>query len=158
MNQDGKLTRKQSRFVEEFLVDLNATGAAKRAGYSERTARKIGSENLTKPDIERAIREAMADQSQRTQITADAVIEALWTEANDRGEGASHSARVSALKVLLQHLCPPKHAEPVDLPTLVVGLLEHIDREHFLTPEHLRRLNTDAAKGNGKTKRSRNGR
>jgi phage terminase small subunit len=51
------LTRKQKRFIEEYTVDFNATQAAIRAGYSERTARAIGSENLTKPDIEAAIQE-----------------------------------------------------------------------------------------------------
>ena len=49
------MTAKQTRFVEEYLVDLCAAGAARRAGYSERTARTIGAENLTKPDIAAAI-------------------------------------------------------------------------------------------------------
>ena len=49
------LTDKQALFVLEYLVDLNATQAAIRAGYSAQTARKIGSENLTKPDIMQAI-------------------------------------------------------------------------------------------------------
>ena len=44
-----KLTDKQRRFVEEYLVDLNATQAAIRAGYSKRTARQTGAENLSKP-------------------------------------------------------------------------------------------------------------
>ena len=151
---EKELTPKQRLFVEEFLVDLNATKAAARAGYSPKTARSQGQRLLTNVDIADAIREAMASRSERTGITADMVVEALWEEANDRGEDASHSARVSALKVLLQHLSPPKHPEPVDLPRLVVGLLEHIDRDHYLTPEHKERLNlTDAAGGNGKGKR-----
>ena len=149
-----ELTPKQRLFVEEFLVDLNATKAAARAGYSPKTARSQGQRLLTNVDIADAIREAMASRSERTGITADMVVEALWSEANDRGEDASHSARVSALKVLLAHLSPPKHPEPVDLPRLVVGLLEHIDRDHYLTPEHVKRLNlTDQGKGNGKSKR-----
>ena len=151
---EKELTPKQRLFVEEFLIDLNATKAAVRAGYSEKTARQMATENLSKPVIERAIREAMASRSERTGITADMVVEALWAEANDRGEDASHSARVSALKVLLAHLSPPKHPEPVDLPRLVVGLLEHIDRDHYPTPEHVNRLNPmDQSKGNGKSKR-----
>ena len=47
----AKLTAKQQRFVEEYLVDLNATQAAIRAGYSKKTARQIAKENLTKPYI-----------------------------------------------------------------------------------------------------------
>lgn len=49
------LTPKQERFVAEYLVDLNATQAAIRAGYSVKTATAIGSENLTKPDIASAV-------------------------------------------------------------------------------------------------------
>lgn len=68
------LTEKQQRFVDEYLVDLNATQAAIRAGYSADTARAIGHENLTKPDIQLAIAEARKAQQQRTQITADRVV------------------------------------------------------------------------------------
>lgn len=68
------LTAKQQLFVEEYLIDLNATQAAIRAGYSERTARKIGNENLTKPDIATKIQEAMNNRSKRTEITADMVL------------------------------------------------------------------------------------
>ena len=54
----SKLTLRQQRFVEEYLVDLNATQAAIRAGYSPKTARQQGHENLTKPYIEAAIQRA----------------------------------------------------------------------------------------------------
>lgn len=69
------LTDKQEMFVKEYLIDLNATQAAIRAGYSPKTARKIGNENLTKPDIQAAIEKAMAERSKRTQITADRVLQ-----------------------------------------------------------------------------------
>lgn len=69
-----KLTDKQRRFVSEYLIDLNATQAAIRAGYSAKTAAKIGSENLLKPDIQSAISEAMLKQQERTELTADEVI------------------------------------------------------------------------------------
>ena len=51
---------KQQRFVEEYLIDLNATQAAIRAGYSEKTAQEIGSENLSKPMVVKAIEAAQA--------------------------------------------------------------------------------------------------
>lgn len=60
------MTKKQKRFVEEYLIDLNATQAAIRAGYSPDTAKSIGSENLTKPDIQARIAKAMAERSKRT--------------------------------------------------------------------------------------------
>ncbi|WP_342612475.1 terminase small subunit [Burkholderia ambifaria] len=69
-----KLTAKQQRFVDEYLIDLSATAAARRAGYSERTARVIANENLTKPDIQAAISAAMKARSERTKIDADRVL------------------------------------------------------------------------------------
>lgn len=71
------LTAKQARFVEEYLVDLNATQAAIRAGYSAGTASAIGHENLNKPEIANAIAEAQATRSMRTQITQDQVVREL---------------------------------------------------------------------------------
>ena len=71
------LTSKQRRFIEEYLVDLNATEAAKRAGYSEKTAYVIGHENLRKPKIAAEIQEAMNRQSERTEIAADMVLREL---------------------------------------------------------------------------------
>ncbi|WP_213431657.1 terminase small subunit, partial [Paenibacillus dendritiformis] len=71
------LTAKQKAFVQEYLIDLNATQAAIRAGYSAKTARKIGAENLTKPDIQKAIQEAMERREKRTEITQDRVLQEL---------------------------------------------------------------------------------
>ena len=62
-----KLTAKQERFCEEYLIDLNATQAAIRAGYSVESAGSIGSENLTKPEIRARIDTAMAERSNRNQ-------------------------------------------------------------------------------------------
>ena len=72
-----KLTAKQERFVAEYLVDLNATQAAIRAGYSPRTAKQMGTENLAKPVLAAAIQKAMAERGKRTEIEADAVIREL---------------------------------------------------------------------------------
>lgn len=71
------MTPKQQRFVEEYLIDLNATQAAIRAGYSADTAKVIGCENLTKPDIAAAVAEAQAKRSMRTNITQDQVVREL---------------------------------------------------------------------------------
>lgn len=69
-----QLTPKQGRFVAEYLIDLNATQAAIRAGYSEKTAKSIGQENLTKPDIASAIATAQQKRGARLQATADDVV------------------------------------------------------------------------------------
>lgn len=72
-----KLTPKQAKFVIEYLVDMNATQAAIRAGYSEDTAGVIGYENLNKPYISEAIDEQMEYRAQRTLITADYVLSSM---------------------------------------------------------------------------------
>ena len=71
------MTEKQKRFVEEYLVDLNATQAAIRAGYSAKTADRIGPELLGKTCVSGAIQEAIKDRERRTEITQDRVIQEL---------------------------------------------------------------------------------
>ena len=75
--QRSRWTEKQRRFVSEYVIDLNATQAAVRAGYSERTAPQIGSENLRKPHIAAAIEEELAARAARTQVTSDEVVREL---------------------------------------------------------------------------------
>lgn len=71
------MTKKQKRFVEEYLIDLNATQAAIRAGYSPETAGSIGAENLKKLEIKSRIDKAMAERSRRTGINQDRVLQEL---------------------------------------------------------------------------------
>ena len=71
-----KLNAKQIRFCEEYLIDLNATQAAIRADYSEKTAKQIGSENLSKPDIAEYIAELKSKRSAETKIDAAWVLNA----------------------------------------------------------------------------------
>ncbi|MBF7694036.1 terminase small subunit [Acinetobacter pollinis] len=73
----ANLTPKQQRFVDEYLIDLNATQAAIRAGYSEKTAKDIGCENLAKPNIKEAIEKAQNKRIARTEITQDMVLQEL---------------------------------------------------------------------------------
>lgn len=68
------LTAKQELFVQEYLIDLNATQAAIRAGYSEKTAGQQGFELLKKPEIQSGINAAQQARVERTQITADYVL------------------------------------------------------------------------------------
>lgn len=68
------LTPKQQRFVEEYLIDLNATQAAIRAGYSARTAQQIGSENLLKPVIAAEIAALQAKTSEELGITREWIL------------------------------------------------------------------------------------
>ena len=72
-----KLSAKQQCFVDEYLIDLNATQAAIRAGYSPKTAREQASRMLSKASISAAIACAMAERSKRTGITQDRILEEL---------------------------------------------------------------------------------
>ena len=71
------MTPKQKAFVDEYLIDLNATQAAIRAGYSSKNADKIGHELLGKTRVSESISQAMADRSRRTGISQDRVIREL---------------------------------------------------------------------------------
>ena len=72
-----ELTDKQEIFCKEYIIDLNATQAAIRAGYSKSTAYSIGSENLTKPELRTRIVELMTSRSERLLIDSDFVIQSL---------------------------------------------------------------------------------
>jgi phage terminase small subunit len=98
------MTPKQTRFVEEYLVDLNATQAAIRAGYSERTAYSQGQRLLKNVEITDAIAAKRAAVSEQTQITVQQVVAGLHAEAVFMGEGSSHGARVTAWSWLGRHL------------------------------------------------------
>lgn len=78
---DRPLTPKQAAFVREYLIDLCATQAAIRAGYSAHTAQQVGFENLRKPVIANAIAIAQEERAKRTQIDADWVLRRLGNEA-----------------------------------------------------------------------------
>ncbi len=94
------LTPKQARFVEEYMVDLNATQAAIRAGYSEKTAHAIGRENIHKPTIASAIAIAQYKIAERTEITTDMVLQGLLKETG----GKNQAARISAWSWIGRHL------------------------------------------------------
>lgn len=73
----AKLTDKQEQFCREYIIDLNATQAAIRAGYSEKTAQVIGAENLSKPIIQTFIQELMNKRIESNEIDADYVLKRL---------------------------------------------------------------------------------
>ena len=81
------MTPKQKRFCDEYLIDCNATQAAIRAGYSEKTAKVIGAENLTKPDIRAYIDERLAEIQSKTIASAEEVMQYLTSVL--RGESKS---------------------------------------------------------------------
>ena len=98
------LTAKQQRFVDEYLIDLNATQAAIRAGYSAKTADVIGYENLRKPQIMEIIEQAMQKREKRTEITQDRVLEELADIAFNDGGTQKTSDRLKALDLIGRNL------------------------------------------------------
>lgn len=92
----SQLNEKQKRFVKEYLVDLNATQAAIRAEYSQRTAYSMGQRLLKKVEIQVAIQKAIEAREKRTEITQDRVLEELARVAFANG---SDFAKVVALKL-----------------------------------------------------------
>jgi len=98
------MTPRQQRFVDEYLVDLNATQAAIRAGYSARTAEQQGPRLLGNVEIAKAVQAAQQVRSDRVQITQDDVLRGLRREATLTGDGSSHGARVSAWGLIGKHL------------------------------------------------------
>lgn len=100
----SKLTPKQQRFIDEYLIDLNATQAAIRAGYSAKTAQEQSSRLLSNVMVQEAIKAGQAKLAKRTLVTQDMVVKGLLDEAKDTTEGSSHSARVSAWAHLGKHL------------------------------------------------------
>jgi len=103
------LTPKQEIFVQEYLVDLNATAAAKRAGYSEKTAYSMGQRLLKNVEIQKAVQEANASRQRRTEITQDYVIGELAKIAGKEASDAQdsdlrYSNKIKALELLGKHL------------------------------------------------------
>lgn len=84
----AKLTAKQQRFVDEYLIDLNATQAAIRAGYSEKTARMIAKENLTKPYIKSRIENRMAEKEKELIADQNEVLKYLTSVMRGRSRAS----------------------------------------------------------------------
>lgn len=102
----AKLTARQERFCEEYLIDLNATQAAIRAGYSARTANRTASEYLLKPGVKEKIQELQQQRAKRTEITMDRVLAELANIGFSpiiKGEIRA-SDKIKALELLGRHL------------------------------------------------------
>lgn len=95
----AKLTAKQQRFCDEYLIDLNATQAAIRAGYSENTARQQGQRLLTNVDIQNEISKRKNDRVERTEITQDLVLKELLAIAK---VNATDYARIIEKPVMIE--------------------------------------------------------
>jgi phage terminase small subunit len=98
------LTPKQAAFVREYLLSLNATQAAIKAGYSEKTAEVIGHENLRKPQIQAAVAKAQGEHMAKLDLKAETVLGGLLKEARADDGPMCKAARVKAWELLGKHL------------------------------------------------------
>lgn len=103
------LNEKQKRFVLEYLIDLNATQAAIRAGYSKKTAYSIGQENLKKPEIQKAIQAKQNKLQNKLEITQERVLEELaqvaFSKASDETvSNLKYTNKIKALELLGKYL------------------------------------------------------
>ena len=110
------LNERQKAFADYYIQTGNATEAAIKAGYSEKTARSIGAENLTKPDISAYIRERLDEQSNKRVADANEVIEfytaVMRGEVKDQfGLDASLSDRLKAGDALMKRYSAIKETE-----------------------------------------------
>ena len=96
-----KLTPKQELFITEYLIDSNATAAAIRAGYSERSANNIGPDNLLKPIIRSEIDKRLKERAISNGITADFVLNGIKAIAVD---GEKQNDKLKAYELLGKHL------------------------------------------------------
>ncbi len=126
----SQLTTKQERFCLEYVVDFNATQAAVRAGYSEHTAKSIGSENLTKPDIQEVLAALKARDASKLELTHQMVLEGLHGIAAD--SDATVSARVRAYELLGKHqgmFTDRLEVTQIPDPTLVRSWIEALESD-----------------------------
>ena len=101
-----KMTAKQKRFVEEYLIDLNATQAAIRAGYAEKSASVEGARLLANAKVAVAVAAAQAERSERTEITQDYVLALIVDTAERCKQNAEYNpaAVLKGAELLGRHL------------------------------------------------------
>jgi phage terminase small subunit len=98
------LTRKQTLFVSEYLVDLNATQAALRAGYSARTANEIGYQLLHKPEVAESIGRAIEARAERLQLSSEDVLRSIVDIRGKAVTGGKLTQALRANELLGRHL------------------------------------------------------
>lgn len=112
----NKLTPKQWRFIDEYLIDLNATQAAIRAGYSEKTAYSIGLQNLKKLEIQAEIQKRRNRLQNKLEITQERVLQELAAIAF--ANGADYAKVVNSGLLPTVEMIPTEELPPEKLPAI----------------------------------------
>ena len=128
----AKFTPKQEHFCEEYLIDLNATQAAIRAGYSEKTAYSAGQRLLRNVEIQNRIAELKAERSKRTEITQDRVVKELaamaFAKATDYAQIAGNTVFIKSTT----ELTPEQQAAIVGIKQTQAGIEVKLDKTKAL--------------------------
>ena len=127
----AKLNAKQMMFCREYLIDLNATQAAIRAGYSINTAKETGYENLTKPHIAEFIQVLMDERSASTGITAEYVLTGIKDLTDKLVIGEDPKSAYKGFELLGKHL------------TLFSDKVDHTSSDGSMTPSKITRVVVD---------------
>lgn len=130
----AKLNDRQERFVDEYLVDLNATAAAKRAGYSEKTARSQGQRLLTNVDIQAAIQKRQARLRGKLEITQERVLEELAAIAFANGTDFATINRNGLVRII------PTEDIPQDKRKAIASIKEGANGTEIKTYDKVRAL------------------
>mgnify|MGYP003664641969 CR=1 FL=1 len=114
MRSKSNLSDKQKMFCKEYIIDLNAKQACIRAGYSEKTAKQIGSENLSKPYLQDEIANLIKEREERIQLTADKVLEDI-ERVRGLAEGSEqYSISLKASELQGKHLAMFTDKQQID--------------------------------------------
>ena len=128
----AKFTPKQEHFCEDYLIDLNATQAAIRAGYSEKTAYSAGQRLLRNVEIQNRIAELKAERSKRTEITQDRVVKELaamaFAKATDYAQIAGNTVFIKSTT----ELTPEQQAGIVGIKQTQAGIEVKLDKTRAL--------------------------
>ena len=113
--ENMKLTHKQQRFIDEYLLDLNATKAAIRAGYSAKTARQMGAENLSKPAISEAIATSIQQRNTQARVDSDWVLSQAIKLYEMAWERSDLRTALRALEMIGKHVDVQAFKERVEV-------------------------------------------
>lgn len=131
------LTPMQKRFCEEYIIDCNGSAAAVRAGYSPKTSKEQACDLLTRPHIQAEVERLKAEQSERTKVTADRVVNRLAQIAfadPTQIKKLKYSEQVSALKILAEHLGILKHRDESADNRMTQWILDQLNNAGRTTP------------------------
>lgn len=118
-----ELTAKEAAFVREYLIDLNATQAAIRAQYSAKTAGNIAEQVIKRPHVAAAIQKAMNQRAERTEITADVVLQGVARVVTKAEHSKDWQSALRGYELLGKHL--KLFTEKIEL-SGTVGLAERL--------------------------------